>query len=322
MGTDMAQILLMVDTGGVQLLEPTPPHITPEILQQALSPADMGTDMAQILLMVDTGGVQLLEPTPPHITPEILQQAGRQAQRAVHLLDAAKVGGLTGDTRWNNDQLWAELENLLVLGADLLDSRGDAFEPTSPASSGRRHGGDNRARPADVLALAAGASEARTTTGGVSTAVTQILRAAIGLRQPGDANMLRGEYDHHGEPELRDAEHNSTTMDNFAGEPAMLTGSQMQELMSSSMQAAVDEVAAMPTFPDMGSEEGGATALTMPWRPPSQLPNLVNGGTTATNLDVPQTSSEGGRRPSDNDDGGSHRRRRLQGAHYGRHGAY
>ena len=106
--------------------------------------------------------------------------------------------------------------------------------------------------------------------------------------------MLRGEYDHHGEPELRDAEHNGTTMDNVAGEPAMLTGSQMQELMSSSMQAAVDEVAAMPTFPDMGSEEGGATASTMPWRPPSQLPDLVNGGTTATNLDVSQTSSEGG----------------------------
>ena len=124
-----------------------------------------------------------------------------------------------------------------------------------------------------------------------------------------------------GEPELRDAEHNGTTMDNFAGEPAMLTGSQMQELISSSLQAAVDEVA-MPTFPDRGSEEGGATASTMPWRPPSQFPNLVNGGTTATNLDVSQTSSEGGRRPSDNDDGGSHRRRRLQGAHYGRHGAY
>eukprot|EP00439_Symbiodinium_sp_Y106_P045772 s4448_g5.t2 len=88
-----------------------------------------------------------------------------------------------------------------------------------------------------------------------------------------------------GEPELRDAEHNGTTMDNFAGEPAMLTGSQMQELISSSLQAAVDEVA-MPTFPDRGSEEGGATASTMPWRPPLQFPNLVNGGTTATNLDV------------------------------------
>ena len=29
--------------------------------------------------------------------------------------------------------------------------------------------------------------------------------------------VLRGEYDHHGEPELRDAEHNGTTMDNSAG---------------------------------------------------------------------------------------------------------
>ena len=305
-----------------------------------LSPADMGTDMAQILLMVDTGGVQLLEPMPPHMTPEMLQQAGRQAQRAGHLLDAAKVGGLTGDTSWNNDQFWTELENLLVLGADLLDSRGDAFEPTSPASSGKRHGGDSRAHPADVLALAAGASEARTTTSGVSTAVTQILRAVtvfgnlvmptlegnqvppaaellhaitawqqtlfggylsvdgetqtdeLGGALPDPAmEVLRGEYDHHGEPELRDAEHNGTTMDNSAGEPAMLTRSQMQELMSSSLQAAVDEVAAMPTLPDVGSEEGGATASTVPWRPPSQFPNR----TIATNLgeDARRTTTTG-----------------------------
>ena len=315
-----------------------------------LSPADMGTDMAQILLMVDTGGVQLLEPMPPHMTPEMLQQAGRQAQRAGHLLDAAKVGGLTGDTRWNNDQFWTELENLLVLGADLLDSRGDAFEPTSPASSGKRHGGDSRAHPADVLALAAGASEARTTTSGVSTVVTQILRAVTvfgnlvmptleGNQVPPAAELLhaitawqqtlfggylsvdgetqtdelggddladeplqpalpdpamevlRGEYDHHGEPELRDAEHNGTTMDNSAGEPAMLTRSQMQELMSSSLQAAVDEVAAMPTLPDVGSEEGGATASTVPWRPPSQFPNR----TIATNLgeDARRTTTTG-----------------------------
>ena len=71
----------------------------------------------------------------------------------------------------------------------------------------------------------------------------------------------------------------------------MLTRSQMQELMSSSLQAAVDEVAAMPTLPDVGSEEGGATASTVPWRPPSQFPNR----TIATNLgeDARRTTTTG-----------------------------
>ena len=67
---------------------------------------------------------------------------------------------------------------------------------------------------------------------------------------------------------------------------------------------------------------GGSMASTAPWHPPSQFPSLTNGGTITTNLDVSQTSSERGGHPSDNDDGGSHRCRRIQGAHYGRHGAY
>ena len=67
---------------------------------------------------------------------------------------------------------------------------------------------------------------------------------------------------------------------------------------------------------------GGSMASTAPWHPPSQFPSLTNGGTITTNLDVSQTSSERGGHPSDNDDGGSHRCRRIQGAHYGRHGPY
>ena len=88
-----------------------------------------------MLLMVETGGVQLHEPMPASVTQTDIQLAARQVQRAAHLLSAARDAFFNGDLTWNTERHWAELVNLLQPGANYLEMRGEAFLNTRPDAS-------------------------------------------------------------------------------------------------------------------------------------------------------------------------------------------
>ncbi|CAE7690139.1 unnamed protein product [Symbiodinium sp. CCMP2592] len=232
-------------------------------LQQAVN--EVG-EMATIPTQDDSEA----DPMPGDVTEQNLNKATLKLTAAYHQIDQVILRALGGDRQWNTLEWWNELHDLLAPAALLATKRGEATtvmteDPTMahPArqmhlpSRGKPPQSGKHALEAWQQAMFGGAHAVheQTQTGDVNTEGETAAYSEQPEKPEGDMEALR---EHTGE-----AATEPMPAEPHGGDGA-LTAAQMAQMMTASLQQAVNEVGEMATIPTQDDSE----AATMPWNPP------------------------------------------------------
>ena len=159
----------------------------------SLTAEERAQDMAFLIRVLEMGESQLMEPTPPDVGDEAVQEAKRSLLRAQHIAAQLRDRALRGEPWWDLPMdLWEQLRRHTAPAAYIIERRGEAFQnEEEPAKQARKADseparGSNdpapSAHPADVLTLAAGGEEAEARTSTTTTAFLLLLEAVQALR--------------------------------------------------------------------------------------------------------------------------------------------
>ncbi|CAE7661210.1 unnamed protein product [Symbiodinium sp. CCMP2592] len=245
---------------------------------EGFTPEEYATDLSQLRAMVETGLAELKDPMPGDVSEHNLKKATQKLTAAYHQIDKIILATLGGDRGWNTLAWWNDLHDLLAPGGATGEWEARSSQRSSATTrllqaAGRRRNmvpfmNDHLMMPIVEMLQALEAWQ-QALFGGAHAVHEHTQAGEVSDEGETAANHEQPVNPDGNREELRDDTEKATTELEPAeprSEDGALSAEQMAQLMTASLQQAVNEVGNMATIPTQSDSE----AATMPWRPPPE----------------------------------------------------